>query len=428
MRNLFTFLFIAASMVASAQTNTYSPYSRYGIGDINIQNLTLNKGMGGVGIGLRLPNSLNIMNPAAATTQDTLSFIFDFGLYSNMTEYKSSTINSSDFHVNLDHIVVGFPILKWWRTNIGLLPYSKMGYDIIDYKTFTAADFGIIKYSYKGTGGTNRFFISNAFKIKNLSLGFNFNALFGNLEQSNSYSIDKDFTAQTERNLNQSIRSTSVTFGAQYTANLSKDVSIVLGGVYEPKSHMVSRNSLLQQNILTSSAYDMYGNLRPVENYDTIDYYNDRKFESHLPQMYGAGFSVNFKNKFLVAADFSTQKWGNYTSYNAFDTLADSKNLSFGIQYTPDDKSIRTYWKHISFRAGFYTNDTYLKIRGKQVKDQGVTLGIRFPFRGNKSSFQISYQRGSRGEINDGLLKENYNFINFGISLYDFWFVKSKFN
>ncbi|HOK51275.1 MAG TPA: hypothetical protein PLF75_05240, partial [Bacteroidales bacterium] len=65
---------ISISTVFSQYTMN-SPYSRFGLGDMEFQGFTQNRSMGGIGIGMRLPNQINVLNPAASTAQDSLSFV-----------------------------------------------------------------------------------------------------------------------------------------------------------------------------------------------------------------------------------------------------------------------------------------------------------------------------------------------------------------
>ncbi|NJO69440.1 MAG: hypothetical protein HC830_09330, partial [Bacteroidetes bacterium] len=300
MHKIAFFLFSFLSVAAFSQTNTYSPYSRYGLGDLSSQGLVSNKGMGGTGIGLRLPNSLNYLNPASYTTQDSLSFLFDFGLFSQVTDYKSKSGSGTDVNASLGHIVFGFPVTRWWNSAIGIVPYSRMGYDLVNYNS-------LFVYNYKGSGGLNKFFVGNGFRIKNLSVGVNLNVLFGSLEQSHSY-MNEDETRvpvfPTERFQQQSVRSTSLAFGFQYNIKLSDDFSVVLGGILENKSRLITRNSLLITN--TYSSVDTFINPFTGSIYgertsiDTIDFYNERKVEEHLPLLYGAGISLNYKKQIFI--------------------------------------------------------------------------------------------------------------------------------
>jgi hypothetical protein len=427
MRKLVVILISFLSLTAFSQTNTYSPYSRFGLGDLSRQGLAFNKAMGGAGIALRQPNTLNLLNPASYTTQDTLSFIFDFGVFSSINNFKTTSRQSQATNLSLDHLVFGFPVTKWWKSSLGLVPYSRMGYNMVSKppsQTKLLAD-----YDYEGTGGLNKLFLGNAFKIKNLSVGANFNVVFGTLEQTHKLSFPyvSDYSSP-EKYQRQAIRSTHFTFGFQYDVKLSNDFKMVVGGVLENKSQMVSKTYLLSTSGTPYTVVNPNtGQLVDQTSIDTLQFY-DKKIRNHLPMMYGAGLSFSYKNKLTLTGDFSTQKWSEYQSFNAFDSLADSRYLNFGLQYTPDPTSIRSYWKRINFRAGFYTNDTYLKIKGQQLKDYGVSFGMRLPLKGSRSAVQISYEYGKRGTTDYSLIEENYHQINLSVSLYDFWFVKSKFD
>src|SRR5574344_697845 len=69
----------------SAQTTdalgTYSPYSMFGIGEIEKGGTAFNYSMGGIGIGIRDNRFINYLNPASITERDTLSFMLDFGVH-----------------------------------------------------------------------------------------------------------------------------------------------------------------------------------------------------------------------------------------------------------------------------------------------------------------------------------------------------------
>ena len=65
---------------AISQYSTYSPYTRFGFGDLSKGGFGQNLAMGGAGIALRNDNQLNYLNPAAYTARDSMSVLFDFGM------------------------------------------------------------------------------------------------------------------------------------------------------------------------------------------------------------------------------------------------------------------------------------------------------------------------------------------------------------
>jgi len=60
--------------------NTTSPYSRYGLGDLDHYSFGRSAAMGGASLGSRHSLQINSANPASYTANDSLSFLFDFGI------------------------------------------------------------------------------------------------------------------------------------------------------------------------------------------------------------------------------------------------------------------------------------------------------------------------------------------------------------
>ncbi len=182
-RYLFILFVIVFSAKVSAQVNINSPYSRYALGQIYESTDPLFMAMGGISLAYRGSNVINYSNPASYTAFDSLSIVFQAGFNSNFITLKDDETSSNVNYASLSYLLFGFPVTSWWRSSFGILPYSNVGYDIhaMEYDD----DVGEIEYVYDGSGGVNRFFWGNGFRInKKLSLGFNFSYLFGNIEKT----------------------------------------------------------------------------------------------------------------------------------------------------------------------------------------------------------------------------------------------------
>ena len=150
-----------------------------------------NRAMGGVGIALRDNNHINYLNPASYTAQDSMSFLFDFGIMGNYFYSETSLENDQYYGMNMDHLAMSFPITKWLSASVGVLPYSKVGYSIKedDYDP----NIGFIDYLYKGNGGINQLYLGMAVEFYDrLSLGVNFKYLFGSIDLTRSVSFPLD--------------------------------------------------------------------------------------------------------------------------------------------------------------------------------------------------------------------------------------------
>ena len=101
LRNSFLLLlvFITASTTSFSQGGTESPYSRYGIGDLQNNGFIHQIGMGGISAGFNNPSAINFGNPASyssikITTFETSASI-EAKKFSNATESQTNVSFSS---------------------------------------------------------------------------------------------------------------------------------------------------------------------------------------------------------------------------------------------------------------------------------------------------------------------------------------------
>ena len=77
-------------VIALAQNSTNSPYTRNGYGNIADNAFISQRGMGGIGLGLRNPQMINPMNPASFSSVDSMTFMFDMGVNGQISWFKDS--------------------------------------------------------------------------------------------------------------------------------------------------------------------------------------------------------------------------------------------------------------------------------------------------------------------------------------------------
>jgi hypothetical protein len=400
-----------------SQLTSFSPYSRFGLGDMVLQGSARNYAMGGIGLGLRDGNHINYLNPASYSEQDTLSFLFDAGLIGSYTSMKTASQNFSLNNGGLSHIIMGFPIARWYKSSLGLVPYSRVGYKIVDFALLP--DIGIVDYYYNGSGGLNKALWGNSFRFnKYLSAGVNISYLFGSLTQTRTIQIPSDEDSFiTESRGRVIINDFYFTYGLQLTLPVYKDVSLTAGIIYEPQKEMTANNDMFVENILRTSSAIVR---------DTVLNITGEKGTVNLPSNLGIGMVIRNNNKFILGADFYLQDWSETRILGQADSLTNSKSLRIGGQYQPDFSDFRNYFKRIQYRAGIHYTETYLKLRGEQLKDYGLTLGVGLPFRNTKTTFNFAIDIGKRGTLAQNLILENYVAFNFSLSLYDFWFYKRR--
>lgn len=185
---LFTLVFIVvAGESLVAQTNTSSPYSRFGIGDLIVQGVGRNQMMGGLGVSSSNALFINNVNPALLAR--TNNVIFNIGLGSSSKFLKTSTQGQNSTNINLDMVNMSFPISKRWTSGFGLRPFSNVDYDISTVQKLD--DTTNVNLAYTGSGGISQFYFSNGVTVsRGLYLGLETSYLFGRIVNESESQLD----------------------------------------------------------------------------------------------------------------------------------------------------------------------------------------------------------------------------------------------
>jgi hypothetical protein len=209
-------------------------------------------------------------------------------------------------------------------------------------------------------------------------------------------------------------------FGAQYRSKITKDIFLTLGGVFSPTLNMSAKTNILATTFLVSSS--------GVESpRDTLANAEGYKGNIVIPMMIGGGFSFERPEKWLIGMDYKWQNWEKFTAFDLTDSLVNSGQISVGGQLIPNIDNYGNYLARIHYRLGFLYNKTYLKLRGQELNEYAVSLGLGFPLRGLKTMVNLGFQFGGRGTTSNHLIKESYFKVVVGFSIYERWFVKRKY-
>jgi hypothetical protein len=399
--------------------NTTSPFSRFGLGDLNPYGYGRSSAMGGATLGSRHSIQINSANPASYTANDSLSFIFDFGVDGTISNYKSNSGSRKTNDINFRYFSLSFPVTKWLGAGLGLQPFSDMGYEV-GFKDSIGVGNTYNSY-YTGEGSTSKaFFGASVSPFKGLSIGANLNYIFGRLSKNTNV----QFTDPTISSFNQiestRLRDFTVTYGLQYDLKLKQNKYLTLGVTLENQSNFTALHSLFTYDQI------VYGS---SVSYDTLKYVGEIKDIIKLPSTLGIGLSYNQLNKLEINADYYHAEWSKASFFGTRDQLLTNQNrFSAGIEYIPDAFSIRSYLKRVKYRAGIHQENSYLMLNNNQIKEFGVSFGLGVPFPKSKSTANFAIEFGTKGTTNDNLVKNNYTKFSLYLNFYDYWFVKRKFD
>jgi len=422
---LFITLFVTNHL--HSQFSTYSPYTRFALGDLSKQGFAQNLAMGGTGIAIHSSNRINPLNPASYAALDSTSVYFDFGFNSFHNQYETDVSSNSWWNMNLHHVAFASSMGKYLGFSAGILPYSSIGYSIkAEYDDFDNGE--ALDTYYSGDGGIMNIYLGTSLKLLDrISVGVTMNYLLGRLtrERSVEFPMSPDYS-HVSTNENFDLKKPVFSLGLQYHEVFNDKYFLTLGGTYDFKANVSAELDYkvdnyiipLEPAALNDSTYIQPGY---VLGEDTTF----RDFS--IPQKIGLGIAFGIPNKLTLTGDYILQDWtGVMTGEN--DATTTYSSMHFGAEYIPDYQALRGYHKLITYRLGGYYTNYYLMVNDYHLKDYGITFGVGLPVRTLKSSINLAFTLGTRGTTDYNLVQENYGIITFNVTLHDLWFRKRRFD
>lgn len=422
---IITVLFFASVFAANAQTTdalgTYTPYSLFGIGDIEKQGTAFNRGMGGIGAGVRDNRFINYTNPASITERDTLSFMLDFGL-NQKNFYNTDGDSESAYNTaNIQNFIFTAPIYKKSALIVGITPYSSVGYKFraVEDDPYLVSKYGNIEYQKYGTGSINQLFVGAAMNLsKNFSVGAEFIYYFGALNRYSNVLFPSDATIRDiNTGWDYDINAISGRVGAQYFANVAKNTVLTIGATYRFESNM-------------DGDFTRYACTTSSSQIDTVSFTTTPGYEVQIPTEFSAGFSIKKRDKWMLGFDYIRQDWtssffGETPGVDFKPSVASS--FRAGFEYIPNRYDIRYYFKRVTYRLGAYYDKTYVNLNGNQVNAAGITFGMSMPVFRWYNAVTWSVDLGQRGSLDNNMVRERYIQVNLNFNLHDMWFIKKRY-
>jgi len=423
------FLFLPGFLFAQFNNNTTSPFSRFGLGDLQPYTFGRTTGMGGASIGSRSSQQINIANPASYTSVDSLSFLFEMGISGKFSSYKNDLGNFSANDINFRYFAISFPVTRRIATSIGLTPWSDVGYDIRVNDSIPGS--GNVNYLYYGDGSLSRAYFGLAVRpFRYVSVGANLFYFFGTLNRRSVVSFPDNMEMYSiQRSEEIRLRDFGANVGIQASIPMKNDQMITFGATLENKPTFTAFNSDIT---IKSVSITVYENSSPktYSDADTISFRKQVKDKITLPLSAGAGVSYVKKNKLEINADYIFQAWSKakFPFGITNELIKDRSVIAVGGEYVPDKFSIRSYYRRIAYRGGLRYENSYIAINNQQIKDFGMSFGVGLPIYRSNSTVNISAEIGKRGSTKNNLIRENYAKLNFNVNLYDLWFIKRRFD
>ena len=443
------FLLVLVSSVQGQVLNT-SPFSRYGIGEMNNIQSSHYFGWGNITSAMSEPQYININNPASYAVFLKHNPIYNVSLSGKSALYESNydenKTTSSGTHFGLNNLLLGLPISKNWGLVLGITPISSLGYHVSSTVTL---DTSFVSYVFKGDGSINRLMIGNGINIINkgdttrLSIGINSSYLFGNLERTSSviYNNTNDYNSRLQ--YRSSLSGWSIDGGFQFYKKISTKSSnkyfINLGVNYSLSSDMSTENDFFAYTFRYS-----FG-LQEIAK-DTLEL-STLSSTITLPQKLEFGLVIGkaFKNKrrWDLGLQYSIMDWGEYVDNSGFlsstnSPLGASSRIAVGYRITPNldwSNTNKSILSKSSFSFGYHQTESKIIIDDKGLLNTGINFGVSMPMISSRSlsRFNLGFELGKLGDLIDNNIEENYFKFSIGFSLapdtrFDRWFRKRKYD
>lgn len=422
-----------------AQNGINVPFSQYGIGLSNAPfSMPFASQMGGVVYTRSGSNMINPYNPASYAAIQPVSFVFDMGIGIEMTTLKDPNTSVYDADGNIAYLTFGMPLTKWWKTAFGILPMTNVNYQSI--QTSTAAPWGEVQTVYEGVGGTTRMFWGHGFNVgQHLSLGFNVNFLFDNLNRAITYHFngnDSSYYMDSRREKTTAIHNITFDMGAQYELPIDDNHTLKAGLTLTPYRKMNVTDNALVYTFVTSSAVEyLRDTIFPVAG-------QSGSYTSTLEQPTTVGLGISFQrnNQWLIAFDGTYAPWSGikYTENSEVELFGssairygDNVRCALGFQFLGNPNDTR-YLRRVTYSAGVHYESGKLRLQTVadntpyKIDEWGLGAGLTFPMRKGRSLLNVSATYSSMGSTD--LLRRNYFLIGISVGSCETWFMKRKYN
>lgn len=436
------------SAQGGAAVTAYSPYTMFGIGELQTIGTAQMRAMGGVGVAWYSTQMPSLVNPAGYSATLQKSFLFGFGAEANFLQNSQYKYDGAGKHIgtaknakntaNFHEIAVQFPVAKKLGIGLSLMPYSSVGYKMAFLETSDniAGNVGTASYTYSGDGDITEVKLGIGWEpFKGFSIGAAAKYYWGKIDHNYASSIENNFVGEN----------------SFYTVNGSDEYAV---SNFKFQVGLLWNIIANEKNMLSLGAtYDYGGSLRPKvtkkiylnDQYETHAYKESSESQMRLPHVAKVG--VMYQSvKWVAAVEYEFNAWGSGNKGRFEENInggmkvkyVDTHTVKAGLAYTPNRFDVRNYLKRISYRVGFRYSNYYQTYNDCAIPQYAVTAGLGFPikFMGT-TSIDVCFEYGLRGSHalmssapKIGLVRQDYFKIGLGLSLFgeDYWFVRPKYD
>ena len=392
-----------------------SIYSKTGIGDMNYTYSARSLGLGKTGVGMTNKFFVELLNPASWADLKLTRFEFSLVLNGVQLSQKSESrfYNDAEFK----GFTFAFPISEKYGIGFasGLIPYSRVSYEVVNTATLDLANSYEYKETYNGSGGLSKLFLGSSYRTPfDWLIGASAEYYFGRRK----YTSKEEFT------------NSDFSSGVYETDYRSTGFGTTVGLISQNFADLLSSETIsnlrlgVSLNLISNLSTDTSLTINPASSADTVTFGNS---DMKIPFRLITGVTLQLSDEYTFNLDYIYQPWSKY-SFNGItsENLQDAYRIGLGFEYFPRFQISSSKWEQIIWRAGLSYEMTQYVIKGQAIKQYSVFGGFSIPL-GIGNSFDLGLQYSLRGTTDFDLIKENFYKINVGISFGELWFLRSEY-
>ena len=386
-----------------------SVYSSFGVGDILTYAGNRSAAMGGTGVASLTDGYINELNPAGLgqLTRTQYSGDFQYQGY-GLNDGTASTFLSSG---NFQSAGIAFPVYSDYGIGFAfsITPFSRRAYNVKDNEV----NAGIIQ-TFSGSGGLSSAQFSFSFSpAENLYFGVTTHYLFGNYDDVQQLEYDSVgyFTTNGDKNI--SMNGFAFTFGGVFAGidkalGLSTEKHVNIGATIFSGSTLNSTEQIYQDFTTSKETTDVITG------------------SAKIPLGFALGLEYDVRDKIILTGDAQFQQWSQFSYMGVHPSeVQNSMRLGVGAEFLPTRTLAEPYYRQVTYRAGGYVNESYLKINGETINEYFITGGIGVPIfstPGSEARINIGLEYGIRGTTSNGLERDSITRLTISLSGSDTWF------
>lgn len=422
--------FILVFTSVNAQNITKSPYSSFGIGELQFGGNAEQYAMGQVTQGVRFPGLLNNQNPASYSSIRLTTW--NAGGIGTIGSISNSNASGGVSTATFMSFSAGFNLSKKrnWGLSFGLMPMSGIGYNItrnVVTSTFQGSE------SVSGNGGLNKFYIGTGFTVlPRLSLGVNAGYAWGQIDKVTLLMIPASYNMfNLVENRTRFINGLSFDIGTQYADTIvvkdklgnEKRYQYGVGFTFTPNAAFeVSDNRNVRSLGIGNTNSGSIGK-------DTVLNESVANGVLNMPLIVKGGLFFHRIDNWGIGVDFGYQSWKDYRQFGISDSLKNTLGFNIGAYYKTNANNVKNYFNRIEYRAGIRFDNGMISTNNTNVNTIAYAIGFGFPLDRIGSKINVAAEYLNRGTTTNTLVKEEYFRLVIGVSFNDMgWFRRYKYD